>query len=213
FARADMTAEPIRCDLDAAWTFAGTNLGNDAFQRLKQEQDVISIVLFEGYPERLRALGKFGYGLALLDRRMRSVFVVFADDQKWKSMKCREVEDFVSDTFVEDAVTDDRNADVVDATIFLRERAAKRHKKRSSDDRPAVEIVVVRGELHGAGDAEISASLLAVELGHHRFERSAFCEVVAVRPIVRHQDVVWTNDARQCRRHSLLTDAEMHGTT
>src|SRR5262249_54165575 len=213
FAGADMTAEPIGCDLNATWAFAGADFRNDALQRLKQEQGVISIMLLKGYSERRRALCKLAYGLALLDRRMRSVFVVFADDQKWKSMKCREVEDFVSDTFVEDAVTDDRNADVVDAAIFLRERAAKRHKKRSSDDRPAVEVVVVRGELHGAGDAEVGAGLLAVELGHHRFKRSAFCEVVAMRPVVRHQDVVATNDACQCRGHRLLTDTEMHGTT
>src|SRR5262249_5802586 len=51
FARADMTAVPICCNLDAAWTFAGANLGDDAFQRLKQEQDVVSIVLLEGYSE------------------------------------------------------------------------------------------------------------------------------------------------------------------
>src|SRR5215510_4944863 len=213
FARADMTAEPIRCDLDAAWTFAGANLRSNAFQRLKQEQDVISIVLLEGYSERLRALGKFAHRLTLLDWRVRGVFVVFADDEKRKPMKRREVEDFVGDTLVEDAVTDDGNADVVDAPIFLRERAAKRHEKRSPDDRPAVKMVVVRGELHGARDAEVGAGLLAVELGHHRFERSAFREVVAVRAVVRHQDVVGTNDARQCRGHRLLTDAEMHGTT
>src|SRR5262249_28798361 len=141
-------------------------------------------MLFEGYSERLRPLGKLGHGLTLLDRRMRSVFVIFADDQKWKSMKRREVEDFVSDAFVEDAITDDGNADIVDTAIFLRERAAKRHEKRSPDDRSAVEIVVVRGELHGAGDTEIGSGLLAVELGHHRIKRSALCEVVAVRPIV-----------------------------
>src|SRR5262245_21550955 len=113
-------------------------------------------------------------------------------------MKGRKVEDFVSDTFVEDAVTDDGKANVVDTPIFLRECAAKRHKKRSSDDRATVKIVVVRGELHGAGDTEIGPGLLAVELGHPRIKRSALCEVVAVRPIVRHQDVVGTNDARQC---------------
>src|SRR5262249_17535632 len=169
-------------------------------------------MLFEGYSERLRPLGKLGYGLTLLDLRMRSVFVIFADAQKWKSMKCREVEDFVSDAFVEDAVTDDGNADVVDTAIFLRERAAKRHEKRSPDDRSAVEIVVVRGELHGAGDTEIGAGLLAIELRHHRINRSTLCEVVAVRSIVRHQDVIRANDARQCRRHGLLTNAEMHGT-
>src|ERR1700730_13025265 len=169
-------------------------------------------MLFEGYSERLRPLGKLGNGLTLLDRCMRSIFVIFADDQKWKLMKCREVEDFVSDTFVEDAITDDGNADVVDTAIFLRERAAKRHEKRSPDDRHAVEMVVVRRELHGAGDTEIGSSLLAIELSNHRIERSALCEVVAVRPIVRHQDVVPTNDARQCRRHGLLTNAEMHGT-
>src|SRR6516164_9131056 len=213
FARADVTAEPIGCDLDAAWAFAGATLRNDALQRLKQEHDVISVVLLEGYAERLRALGKLAHGLALLDRRVRSVFVVFTNNEKRKPMKRREVEDFVGDTFVEDAVTDDGNADVVDTPIFLRERAAKRHEKRSSDDRPAVEIVVVRGELHGAGDTEIGTGLLAVELGHHRIKRSALCEVVAVGPIVRHQDVVATNDARECRRHGLLTNAEMHGTT
>src|ERR1700745_2168912 len=132
-------------------------------------------MLFEGYSERLRPLGKLGHGLTLLHRRMRSVFVIFADDQKWESMKCREVEDFVSDTFVEDAITDDGNADVVDAPIFLRERAAKRHKKRSSDDRPAIEMVVVRGELHGTGDTEIGSGLLAIELRHHRIKRSTLC--------------------------------------
>src|SRR5262249_55700358 len=71
FAGADMTAEPIRCNLDAAWTFAGTNLRDDAFQRLKQEQDVVSIVLLEGYSECLRALGQFAHRLTLLDRRVR----------------------------------------------------------------------------------------------------------------------------------------------
>src|SRR5262249_15417266 len=151
FARADMTAVPICCNLDAAWTFAGANLGDDAFQRLKQEQDVVSIVLLEGYSECLRALGQFGHRLTLLDRRVRGVFIVFADDEKRKPMKRREVEDFVGDTLVEDSVTDDGNADVVDTPIFLRERAAKRHEKRSPDDRPAVKMVVVRGELHGSG--------------------------------------------------------------
>src|SRR5262252_4831843 len=95
FAGADMTAEPIRSDLDATWSFACTDLGNDALQRFKQQYGVISIMLFEGYSERLRALGKLGHGLALLDRRVRSVFVVFADDEKRKPMKRREVEDFV----------------------------------------------------------------------------------------------------------------------
>src|SRR5262245_27294766 len=103
-----MTTEPIGCDLDTPWAFAGTDLRNDAFQRLKQEQGVISVMLLEGYSERRRALGKLAHGLALLDRRMRSVFVVFADDQKWKSMKCREVEDLVSDAFVEDARSEER---------------------------------------------------------------------------------------------------------
>src|SRR5262245_13536944 len=91
FARADVTAEPIGCDLYAAWAFAGANLRNDALQRLKQEHDVVSIVLLEGYSEHRRALGKLRHGLALLDGRVRSVSVVFANDQKRKSMKCREV--------------------------------------------------------------------------------------------------------------------------
>src|SRR5262249_28472499 len=132
FARADMTTEPIGCNLDATWSFAGTDLRNDALQRFKQQYRVVSIMLFEGYSERLRTLGQLGHSLALLDRRMRSIFVVFANDQKRKSMKCREVEDLVSDALVEDTVTDDGYADVVDAAIFLRERAAKRHEKRSA---------------------------------------------------------------------------------
>src|SRR5262252_9117699 len=208
-----MTTEPIGCNLDATWSFAGTDLRNDALQRFKQQYGVISIMLFEGDSERLRTLGKLGHGLALLDGRVRSIFVVFANDQKRKSMKCREVKDFVSDALVEDTVTDDGYADVVDAAIFLRECAAKRHEKRSTDDRSAVEMMVVGGELHGASDTEIGSSLLAIELRHHRIERSTLCEVVAVRSIVRHQDVVRTNDARQRRRHGLLTDAEVHGTT
>src|SRR5262249_22464086 len=166
-------------------------------------------MLFEGDSERLRTLGKLRHGLALLDGRVRSVFVVFANDQKRKSMKCREVKDFVSDALVEDAVTDDGYADVVNAAIFLRERAATRHETPSANDRSAVEMMVVRGELHGAGDTEIGAGLLAIELRHHRIERGTLCEVVAVRSIVRHQDVVRTNDARQRRGHGLLTNAEM----
>src|SRR5215471_5761822 len=213
FAGADMTTEPIGCNLDATWSFAGTDLRNDALQRFKQQYGVISIMLFEGYAERLCTLGKLGHGLALLDRRVRSVFVVFANDQKRKSMKCREVEDLVSDALVEDTVTDDGYADVVDAPIFLRERAAKRHEKRSPDDRSAVEMMVVGGELHGTGDTEIGAGLLAIELSHHRIERSTLCEVVAVRSVVRHQDVIGANDARQCRGHGFLTNAEMHGAT
>src|SRR5215469_7975868 len=213
FAGADMTTEPIGCNLDATWSFACTDLRNDALQRFKQQYGVISIMLFEGDSERLRTLGKLGHGLALLDGRVRSVFVVFANDQKRKSMKCREVEDFVSDALVEDTVTDDGYADVVDAAIFLRERAAKRHEKRSPDDRSAVEMMVVGGELHGTGDTEIGAGLLAIKLRHHRIKRSTLCEVVAVRSIVRHQDVVRTNDARQRRRHGLLTNAEVHGAT
>src|SRR5262249_62300766 len=51
FARADMTAEPISCNLDAAWTFAGANLGDDAFQRLMHEQDVVSILLLAAHTE------------------------------------------------------------------------------------------------------------------------------------------------------------------
>ncbi len=68
FAGTDVTAEPIGCDLDAARTFAGADLGNDALEHLQQEHGVVSIVLLERYSERLRALGKLGDRLALLDR-------------------------------------------------------------------------------------------------------------------------------------------------
>src|ERR1700741_285393 len=60
FAGTDVTAEPIGCDLDAARTFTGADLGNDALERLQQERGVVSIVLLERYSERLRALGKLG---------------------------------------------------------------------------------------------------------------------------------------------------------
>src|SRR5262249_57701749 len=104
-----MTAEPIRCNLDAAWTFAGANLGDDAFQRLKQEQDVVSIVLLEGYSECLRALGQFGHRLTLLDRRVRGVFIVFADDEKRKPMKRRAVQHFVGATPLPNPLPPDRH--------------------------------------------------------------------------------------------------------
>ena len=83
-------------------------------------------------------------GLTLLDRRMRGVFVVLADDQKRKPIQRREVEYLVGDALVEHAVADDGNADVVAAPVLLSKRAAERHVERASDDRAAVEIVVVR---------------------------------------------------------------------
>src|SRR5262249_732035 len=70
FAGADMTTEPIGRNLNATWSFACTDLRNDALQRFKQQYRVISIMLFEGYSERLRTLGKLGHGLALLDGRV-----------------------------------------------------------------------------------------------------------------------------------------------
>src|SRR5690349_17822478 len=135
-----MTAEPIGCYLDAARTFARADLGNDAREHLQQEHGVVSVVLLEWYSERLRALGKLRNRLALLDRGVRGVFVVFADDQQRQLMKRGKVEDLVRNPLVEHAVTDDRDADVIDAAIFLRERAAKRHVKRPADDRAAVEV-------------------------------------------------------------------------
>src|SRR5207237_2568583 len=122
--------------------------GDRSLSHLQKEDGMVSIRLLQRYSERLRAFGKVSDGLALLDRRVRGIFIVFADDQKRQLMKRGKVEDLVRDPLVEDAVTDDGNADVVDAAIFLRERAAKRHVKRPADDRPAVEIVLVRGKLH-----------------------------------------------------------------
>src|SRR6476620_10127648 len=143
FAGTDVTAEPIGCDLDAARTFTGADLGNDALDHLQQDRGVVSIVLLERYSERLRAVDELSDRLAPLDRRMRGVFVIFADDQKRQLIKRGKVKNLVSDPLVEDAVPDDGNADVVDAPIFLRERAAKWDVERPADDRPAVEIVLV----------------------------------------------------------------------
>src|SRR6202048_2406151 len=109
---------------------------------------------------------------------MRGVLFVLADNQKRKPIKRREVEYLVGDALVEHAITDHGNTDILAASVFLGKGTAERHVKRAADDRAAVEIVLVRGELHRACNAEIGAGLLAVELGHHGIERSALGKII-----------------------------------
>jgi hypothetical protein len=104
---------------------------------------------------------------------MRSVFVVFANDQHWQMMQRDEVEHFVGDALVEYSVADDRHAHIVKPAIFLSEGGTERDEERACDDRAAVEVVVVGAELHRAGDARVRARPLAIEFRHHRVERGA----------------------------------------
>src|SRR5262249_30048644 len=119
---ADMATEKIGLDLNEMRALAGADPRQQALEHAAQQLRVVAVKLLDGEAEGFDALSQLRHRLAAFDRGMRRVLVVLADDQQREVMQGREVENLVSAAFVENAVPDHRYADVVDATIFLRER-------------------------------------------------------------------------------------------